>query len=70
MFERPRVTVNCPNGQVFPIRNLEAARSAPISTAANVSPRFTSFPRFPGFSGPGNEGLDENYGVPGKIGGS
>src|SRR5882724_6480339 len=29
MFERPRVTVNCPNGQVFPIRNLEAARSAP-----------------------------------------
>jgi len=24
MFERPLVTVNCPNGQVFPIRNFAA----------------------------------------------
>jgi len=43
MFERPLVTVNCPNGQVFPIRNLEAARSAPISTAANLPPRSMRF---------------------------
>src|ERR1700682_4043739 len=33
MLERPRRSVNCPNGQVFPIRNPEAGGSAPISTA-------------------------------------
>jgi len=30
MFERPLVTVNCPNGQVFPIRNSAAAAGAPV----------------------------------------
>src|SRR5437879_12919247 len=35
IFKRPHVTVNCPNGQVFPIRNSVAAAGSPISTAAN-----------------------------------
>jgi hypothetical protein len=45
MLERPRRSVNCPNGQVFPIRNSEAGGSTPISTSANLRARSTLFSR-------------------------